>query len=221
MRWASALGAIAILAAAAGAGQPAKQATGIVKVVTPGLAVELKAGGKRVALPNGQDVSLPVGSYEPASMTYFAPDPGDKSKSAVWSIRSTGGFGKYASIGVREGAPATIDAGPPLALKARFTPYGGSSSQLLLQLQVIGKAGEQYNAATIQRGGAPVRSPQFRIVDEKGAVVGQGVLTKGDYSEPSYIWQLPPDFKGKVQVQFSATLGPIPWKSDETWHNIR
>ncbi len=221
MRWVSTFLALAVLSGAAWAGQPAKQATGIVKVVTPGLALELRVAGKPTAIPSGQEVRLPVGNYNTTSVTYFAPEPGEKAKPIVWSIKSTYGFGKYDYVNVREDATTTVDAGPPLVLKARFTPYESNSLRLLMSLTILGKAGERYNAATIQRAGVPVRPPQFRIVDEKGALVGQGVLTKGDSSDLSYVWQLPQDFTGKVQVQFTATLGPIPWKSDETWHNIR
>jgi hypothetical protein len=221
MRWISFVIAMGVLAGAALAGQPAKQATGIVKVETPGLALELKVAGKPVTIPSGQEVRLPVGNYTTASMTYFAQEPGGKAKPVTWSIRSTGGLGKYESVRVREDATTAVDAGPPFVLKARFTPYESNSLRLSMSLTILGKAGERYNAATIQRAGVPVRPPQFKIIDEKGATVGQGVLTKGEGSDFSYVWQIPQDFKGKVQVQFSIMLGPIPWKSDETWHNIR
>ena len=221
MRWVSFVLAMTVLAGAAWAGQPAKQTTGIVKVVTPGLVVELKVAGKPAVIPSGQEVRLPVGNHSPLSMTYFAQEPGEKARPITWSIKSTYGFGKYDYVNVREDATTTVDAGPPFVLKARFTPYESNSLRLAMSLTILGKAGERYNPATIQRAGAPVRPPQFKIIDEKGATVGQGVLTKGEGSDFSYAWQIPQDFTGKVQVQFSIMLGPIPWKSDETWHNIR
>jgi hypothetical protein len=105
----------------------------------------------------------------------------DNARREIWSITSTGPFGKLAQIAIKEGETTAIEAGPPLTLKATVskattTPQG---KVVRINLQVFGKMGEQYAPSTLRKGQTVATAPQFQIVDEKGAILQQGSFEYG------------------------------------------
>jgi hypothetical protein len=172
--------AVAILALGALAVQSASTPTGALKVPA-NLLLELKVDNKPVAVPSGKEVSIASGTYTPAGLTAQAVGAGANGKAEIWSIKSTGPFGKLAQIEVKEGCTSEIDAGPPLTLKAtvskaRETPQGKVVS---INLAILGKAGEVYAPSTMRKGQSVAPAPQFQILNEKSAVLAQGSLEYG------------------------------------------
>lgn len=159
--------------------QSATKPTGTLKVDTPGVLLELKIDGKAVPVPNGKEVPLPADTYKPAQITCGAQAPG-KTKPEVWTIKSTGPFGKVATIEVTEGKLTTLEAGPPLVLKATVRKANAAGGKVVsVGLAILGKAGESYNASTIMKGLTKVPPPEIQIRDEKGGVLAQGKFEYG------------------------------------------
>jgi hypothetical protein len=173
--------AVAVLAIAAMTVQSASKPTGALKVPA-NLLLELKVDNKPVAVPSGKEVSIAAGTYVPAGLTAQAVGAALGKKGAeIWSIKSTGPFGKLAQIVVQEGATSEIDAGPPFTLramvgKATTTPQGKVVS---ISFAIIGKAGETYAPNTLKKGLSLAPPPQFQILDEKGTVLAQGNFEYG------------------------------------------
>jgi len=168
---------VAVLALGALSVQSASKPTGIIKVPAS-ILLELKVDNKPVAVPSGKELSMVTGTYIPASITAQV---ADNAKREIWSITSTGPFGKLAQIQIKEGETTAIDAGPPLTLKATVskattTPQG---KVVRINLQVLGKMGEQYAPSTLRKGQTVATAPQFQIVDEKGAILQQGSFEYG------------------------------------------
>jgi len=180
MRKISLLG-VAVLAIAAMTVQSGSAPTGNLKVPA-NLLLELKVDNKPVPVPSGKEISVATGTYAPAGLTAQALGPGlTKGKTEIWSVKSTGPFGKLAQIEVKEGCTTEIDAGPPFTVKALVgkavkTPQGKTVS---VSLAVLGKAGEQYAMNSMKRGLTLAPAPQLQIVDEKGAVLAQGSFEYG------------------------------------------
>jgi hypothetical protein len=168
---------VAVLAMAAMTVQSASTPTGKIKVPA-GLMLELKINGKPVLVPSGRECPMPAGTYTPATLTAQAVGNGTKE---VWSIKSTGPFGKLQSIEIAEGATSTIDAGPPLTLRALVgKPVNtAKGKEVSIGLAIIGKAGEQYAANTMRKGMTVAPKPQFQILDDKGNVLTQGGFEYG------------------------------------------
>jgi hypothetical protein len=161
--------------------QSASRPTGAIKV-PQGLSLELTIDGKPVAVPSGRDVTLPVGSYEPATLTCGATATAAKGKGGeLWTIKSTGPFGNLKSITIQEGATNMIDAGPPLTLKVTASSPSKTAQGTVISigLAVTGKAGEAYNMSTLRKGQSTPPPPSFQIVDEKGNVLASGVFEFG------------------------------------------
>jgi hypothetical protein len=155
--------------------------TGNLKVPA-NLLLELKVDKTPVLVPSGKEVPVVTGTYTPAALTAQAMGPGlTKGKTEIWSVKSTGPFGKLAQIEVKEGCTTEIDAGPPFTVraivgKAVKTAQGKAVS---VSLAVVGKAGEQYAMNSLKRGLTLAPAPQLQIVDEKGAVLAQGSFEYG------------------------------------------
>jgi hypothetical protein len=171
---------VAVLALAASAVQSADKPTGNIKAPAD-LLLELKVANKPLAIPSGKEFPLPVGAYGPVSITAQAAGEEVNGKREIWSITSSGPFGKLAQIEVKEGATTTIDAGPPLVLKATVskaqnTPQGKT---VAINLAVFGKAGEKYAPSTLRKGQTVAPAPQFEILDEKGTSLAKGNFEYG------------------------------------------
>ncbi|HUU10893.1 MAG TPA: hypothetical protein VM431_10200 [Phycisphaerae bacterium] len=159
--------------------QSATKPTGTLKVATPGVLLELKIDGKAVPVPNGREVPLPADTYKPAQITCGAQAPG-KGKPQVWTIKSSGPFGKLATIDVTEGKLSSVEAGAPLVLKASVGKANAAGGKVVtVGLSILGKAGESYNPATVMKGLTKVPPPEVQIRDEKGGVLSQGKFEYG------------------------------------------
>jgi len=171
---------VAVLAMAAMTVQSASKPTGNIKVPA-GLLLELKIDGKPVLVPSGRECPMPAGTYAPASITARAAGEEVGGKREIWSITSSGPFGKLAQIQIKDGATTTIDAGPPFVLnatvsKAQNTPQG---KVVRINLQVLGKMGEVYAPNTLRKGQTVAPAPQFEILDEKGTSLATGSFEYG------------------------------------------
>lgn len=156
----------------------APTAAGKLKVATPGVVLELKINGKPVPVPNGREIPLPVGTYQPALITANA--QAKTGKAEIWSIKCTSAFGNLKQIEVKEGELTDINAGPPFVVKPimyAMTEKGGKVQPI--GLAIIGQAGEMYNSGTIMKGMTRVPAPQIRIVDEGGKIITQGAFEYG------------------------------------------
>lgn len=170
----------AVLAMAGMTVRSTSKPTGKIKV-PPGLLLELKIDGKPVLVPSGRECPMPPGTYAPASVTAQAAGEEVGGKREIWSITSSGPFGKLAQIEIKEGATTTIGAGPPFALnatvsKAQNTPQG---KVVRISLQVLGKMGEVYAPNTLRKGRTVAPAPQFEILDEKGTSLAKGNFEYG------------------------------------------
>ena len=178
MRKISLLG-VAILAMAAMTVQSVSAPTGNLKVPAH-LLLELKVADKPVAVPSGKEVSIAAGTYTPAGITAQAAGAGARGKAEIWSIKSTGPFGKLAQIEVKEGSTTEIDAGPPFTVRTIVTKTKGPQGKVVsVGLAVTGKAGEQYAVNTLKKGLMIASAPQLQILDEKGRVLAQGSFEYG------------------------------------------
>jgi hypothetical protein len=172
--------AVAVLALAAMTVQSASRPMGTIKVPAS-LMLELKVDNKPVSVPSGKEVSMAAGSYVPAGITAQAVGAGTDGRAEVWSIKSTGPFGKLQKINIVEGATSEIVAGPPFTIKvmvskATNTPQGKVVS---VSFAILGKAGEQYAANTLKKGLSLAPPPQVQILDGKGTVLSQGNFEYG------------------------------------------
>jgi hypothetical protein len=182
MRKISLLG-VAVLAIAAMTVQSVSAPTGNLKVPA-NLLLELKVDKTPVLVPSGKEVPVVTGTYTPAGLTAQALGPGlTKGKTEIWSVKSTGPFGKLAQIEVKEGCTTEIDAGPPFTVRAIVGKAVCSpalpTKAVSVSLAVVGKAGEQYAMNSMKRGLTLAPAPQLQIVDEKGAVLAQGSFEYG------------------------------------------
>ena len=168
--------AVVALALAVMTVQSVSAPTGVLKV-PPNLLLELSVDKKPVPVPSGREVSIAAGTYTPAGITAQAAGRG---KAEIWSIKSTGPFGKLAQIEVKEGSTTEIDAGPPLTVRAIVTKTKGPQGKVVsVGLAVTGKAGEQYAVNTLKKGLMIASAPQLQILDENGRVLAQGSFEYG------------------------------------------
>lgn len=179
MRKISLLG-VAVLAMAAMTVQSVSAPTGSIKVPA-NLLLELKVDNKPVLIPSGKEVPLSVGKYAPASVTAQVVGDEVNGKRDIWSITSSGPFGKLAQVEIKEGATIAIDAGPPFTLKAtvskaKDTPQGKT---VAINLAVLGKMDEQYAPNTLRKGQTVAPAPTFEILDEKGTSLVKGNFEYG------------------------------------------
>ena len=165
--------AVAFCLAAAFTVQSATKGT--IKVVSPGIALELKIGTTPAPVPTGKEVPMAPGTYTPARITCGAKGPGE-----IWTIKSTGPFGELKEIIVAEGQVTNIEAGPPFTVKVSVSnPSGAGGKPALIGMMIIGKSGEVYAPNTLMKGLSVGPKPQFKIVDEKGTTITQGAFEYG------------------------------------------
>ena len=161
----------------AGATQCGKADPGFVRVMNPGVTLQLKSGRRTHTVSStGGRVSLPSGTYTPVGITVSQEDtsaPGGRS--GVWTLRSYGPFGELGHIKVKPGETTAVDAGPPFTLKTESVQRG---SVVYLSLAVYGACGEEYSPGVIVDG--RVQSPpRFSIIDETGKTVHTGSFEYG------------------------------------------
>ena len=174
MRKISLVVAVAFCLAAAFTVQSATK-TGTLKVVSPGVALELKMGSMPAPVPNGKEVKMAPGTYTPFRVTCGAKGPGE-----LWTIKSAGPFGKLTEIVVAEGQVTEVEAGAPFTIKVSVSnPTGEGGKPALIGMSILGKANEVYAPNTLMKGLSIAPKPQFKIVDEKGTTLAKGEFEYG------------------------------------------
>jgi hypothetical protein len=167
--------AVVFCLAAAFTVQSATKPVGTIKVVSPGVGLELKIGDKPAPVPNGKEVPLPPATYTPFRITC-----GAKAGAEIWTIKCTGPgplFGQLKEIIVADGQVTNIEAGQPFAIKVSIAnPNGAGGKPALIGMSIVGKSGEVYTANTLMKGLSVAPKPQFKITDDKGTT-----LTKGEF----------------------------------------
>jgi hypothetical protein len=164
--------AVVFCLAAAFTVQSATKPVGTIKVVSPGVGLELKIGDKPAPVPNGKEVPVPPATYTPFRITC-----GAKAGAEIWTIKSTGPFGDLKDIIVAEGQVTNIEAGQPFKIKVMVSnPSGDKGQPALIGMMIVGKSGEVYTANTLMKGLSIAPKPQFKITDESGTT-----LAKGDF----------------------------------------
>jgi hypothetical protein len=178
MRKLSLVAAVLVCFAAAFTVESATKATGTLKVSSPGVALELKIGEKPAPVPNGKEFPVPAGTYATARITCAAKST--KAPPEIWTIKSTGPFGKLTQIIVAEGQLTDIEAGPPFTLKVSVSnPTATGGKPVLIGMTIVGKSNEVYAANTLLRGQSVAPPPQIKIVDEKGTTLATGNFEYG------------------------------------------
>jgi hypothetical protein len=173
--------AVVVCFAAAFTVESATKATGTLKVVSPGVALELKIGDKPAPVPNGKELPMPAGTYTPFRITCGAQQAAGNGPPVLWTIKSVASFGKLSQIIVAEGQVTNVEAGPPFTLKvgvSKPTTTGGQPA-VLIGIAILGKSNESYAANTLMKGLSLAPPPQFKIVDDKGTTLAQGNFEYG------------------------------------------
>jgi len=152
---------------------------GKLKVVTPGMILNLMVFGQKAAIPANKEVSLPPGEYKPAGIELYAREMDNKGKIVLWKLTSSGPFGKLATIRVAEGQTTEVEGGEPITVKASCSIQAqGTTKSLYIGLAYIGKSGEIYSPV-VYRGAMQVPAPKLQIVDESGKVLNTASFEYG------------------------------------------
>lgn len=152
---------------------------GKLKVLTPGMILNLTVFGQKVSIPANQETSLSPGEYKPRSIELNASEVDSEGKPVLWKITSSGPYGKLATISVAEGQTTEVEGGEPITVKASCSILEqGSTKSLYIDLAYIGKSGETYSPV-VYRGTTPVPAPQLQIVDESGKVLNAASFEYG------------------------------------------
>jgi hypothetical protein len=152
---------------------------GKLKVVTPGMLLQLKLLGKKVDIPANKEASLPPGEYKPAGIELYARGVDRKGNPVLWKLTSAGPFGKLATIDVAEGQTTEVEGGEPITVKASCSVLAqGTTKSVYVGLAYIGQSGEMYSPVVYQ-GKSTAPAPQLQIVDESGKVLNTASFEYG------------------------------------------
>ena len=144
---------------------------GKLKVVTPGMLLNLTVFGQKSAIPANKEAPLLPGEYKPASIEIYARETDAKGKVVLWKLTSTGPFGKLATINVAAGQTTEVEGGEPITIKVSCNVLAkGTEKFLYIGLAYIGKSDETY-PPVVYRGKTQMPPPKFQIVDESGKVL--------------------------------------------------
>jgi len=152
---------------------------GKLKVVTPGMILQMMVFGQKAAIPANKEASLPPGEYKPAGIELYAREADNKGNPVLWKLTSSGPYGKLATISVAEGQTTEVEGGEPIAVKASCSIQAqGTAKSVYVGLAYIGKSGEMYSPA-VYRGTMRAPAPQLQIVDESGKVLNTASFEYG------------------------------------------
>ena len=152
---------------------------GKLKVVTPGMILQMMVFGQKAAIPANKEASLPPGEYKPAGIELYARETDNKGKPVLWKLTSSGPYGKLATISVAEGQTTEVEGGEPIAVKASCSIQAqGATKSVYVGLAYIGKSGEIYSAA-VYRGAMQTPAPQLQFSDESGKVLNTASFEYG------------------------------------------
>jgi hypothetical protein len=179
MKWTMRVAVVALLVGLSATVLLSAANGGKLKVVTPGMILNLMVFGRKAAIPANREASLPPGEYKPAGIELYARGVDNKGKAVLWKITSSGPFGKLATISVAEGQTTEVEGGEPITVKASCSVLAkGTAKSLSIGLAYIGKSGEYYSAV-VYRGKMRAPAPQFQIQDESGKVLSTGNFEYG------------------------------------------
>jgi hypothetical protein len=152
---------------------------GKLKVVTPGMILELMVFGQKAAIPANKEASLPPGEYKPTGIELYARGVDNKGKIVLWKVTSSGPFGKLATISVAEGQTTEVEGGEPITVKASCSIQAqGTTKSVYVGLAYIGKSGEMYSPV-VYRGAMQAPAPQLQFSDESGKVLSTASFEYG------------------------------------------
>jgi hypothetical protein len=159
--------------------QSASKSGGVIKVVSPGLVLDVKTpDGKVVKVPANKETPAPADTYQTAAVTLYAPENG--AKGPVWSIESRGPFGSLKNVTVDDGKTTQVEGGAPLTVKTSVAQTRDAKGPCVsIGLAILGKAGESYNTGTIKRGTMLVPKPKIQILDKDGKELASGSFEYG------------------------------------------
>jgi hypothetical protein len=145
---------------------------GYISVDTPGVILNLYGGWLDEADVASDEGPAKVNAriYSPEYMLIEA-----KQNDDMWRINSSGQWGKLANIKVKNKETTRLELGPPFLIK---TTVSKSDSLVLINLLIIGRAGEHYSAA-IMRNGKTIARPELKIVDEAGKLLASDKFRYG------------------------------------------
>ena len=135
------------------------------------LLVHNAAGGKLLRLSTRDGTLLaPVGSYTLVAHEARATDE----KGVEWTATAYLMGRRSPTVTVAVGTPVQLEVGPPL--KASVHVRGGDLGNLLLDLRLLGRGGDQY-VISGKRGSRETQ--RFKIIGPSGDVVAQGKFEYG------------------------------------------
>ncbi|HUX01958.1 MAG TPA: hypothetical protein VMY35_13365 [Phycisphaerae bacterium] len=145
--------------------------SGKLKVITPGMLLNLTVSGQKVAIPANKEASLPPGEYKTKGIELYAREADRRGKIVLWKITSSGSFGKLETIQIAEGQTTEVEGGEPITVKV---PCGlqmqKATKFVYVGLAYIGKSDEWYSPI-VYKGSSRVPAPQLQISDESGKVL--------------------------------------------------
>jgi hypothetical protein len=145
---------------------------GYISVDTPGVILNLYGGWfdeANIASDEGP-AKVNARMYSPEYILIEA-----KQNDDIWRIDSSGPWGKLENIKVKNTETTRLELGPPFLIK---TTVSKSDSSVLVNLLIIGRAGEQYSAAAMKNGKTVAR-PGLKIVDEAGNLLASDKFRYG------------------------------------------
>ena len=152
---------------------------GKLKVVTPGMILQMMVFGQKAAIPANKEASLPPGEYKPAGIELYARETDNKGNLVLWKLTSSGPYGKLATISVAEGQTTEVEGGEPITIKASCSVLAkGSDKSVYVGLAYIGKSGEMYSPV-VYRGAMQAPAPQLQFSDESGKVLNTASFEYG------------------------------------------
>lgn len=151
---------------------------GTIEVITPGMTIELRRGGKTVTVKSGEKQTVAAGTYTTKLIRLVAYEQAG-GRSIPWTMEVRTEFGKLAKIKVAAGETTRIEAGPPFQLRAKVIPKkSGSTRTVDIDVIIRAQSGVSYSHE-IRRGRTPVPPPKCRVVDRSGRVLATGILDYG------------------------------------------
>jgi len=148
------------------------QRKGCIRVATPGVELQLRGGfAHRATVRSGPEPTrVRACQYEPVLLKTTRQQDGN-----TWQLQCTGPWGKLQKITVAGGETSTIDAGPPLLLKAEVSR---TADQIFIGFCIYGQAGEKYGNV-ITKNGRRAPAPKVRIMDKAGDLLRSGRFRYG------------------------------------------
>jgi len=157
---------------------------------------------------------MAVGDYVIQRITIQKTDE----RGVEWKLNCYGGTGGVNGFSVRSGATSSLNLGEPLRAKTEVRRQG--QEELVVDLYLIGKAGERYEPGGLKDGKAFVHRQRFKILDESGKAVRGGAFEYSCGGVCRYSGKMPRGLKGKFQVQATVNVGSFEVICEPEWHTL-